>query len=287
MKRWKKSLSASLLALGMWGLSLSPALAWWETGHMITAQIGYDNLRPEVRTKADKLVAWLDNAEPEAARHGFVPVAVWMDDTKARGLHAFDQWHYINIPYNPEGLARVEDAKETNIVERMESMAETLRSDKTSDFEKAFALRILLHLFGDVHQPFHAVGKHSHEFPQGDLGGNRTLIQHGDIKNIHAFWDSTAGLFAQVKPPDWQGKIPGFALEVERRHPRSQFTTRLNFKPMAWAEESYALAVKYGYEPLPVTRQLSPEYISQAQQICDERLALGGYRLAELLNSVL
>jgi hypothetical protein len=79
----KKTLLAALGALSLSALIPAPALAWWETGHMITAQIGYDNLRPEVRAKADKLVAWLDNSEPDAARHHFVPVAVWMDETVA------------------------------------------------------------------------------------------------------------------------------------------------------------------------------------------------------------
>lgn len=273
-----------LFTLGIWGMSLSPAMAWWETGHMITAQIAYDNLQPEVKVKADKLIAWLDNTEPDPSRHAFVPVSVWMDETKARGLTAFNEWHYINIPYNPEGLAVAQDAKEVNIVERINSMAATLKSPQASDFEKAFALRILLHLLGDIHQPYHNIGKLSHDHPLGDLGGNLTQVQYGDIKNIHAFWDSTAGLFAQVKPPDWKASIPGFAASLEKRLPRSQFASKLAFDPQAWSQESFALAVRSGYETLPADGKLTPAYISKAQQICGERLALGGYRLAELLN---
>lgn len=292
--RWKRalrprlsSLLTALLTLGIWTPLQSPARAWWETGHMITAQIAYDQLRPDVRAKADKLVAWLDNTEPDASRRAFVPTSVWMDATKARGLTAFNEWHYINIPYNPEGLPVAADAKETNIVERMQTLAATLKSDKASDFEKAFALRVLIHLFGDVHQPFHAVGKLSHAHPDGDLGGNLTLIQHGDKHNTHAFWDSTAELFEQVDPSQWKSKIPGFAASLEQRLPPKQFADRLAFNPMGWAEESYTLAVRYGYQPLSADGQLSPAYVAKAQEICAERLALGGYRLAELLNSSL
>lgn len=276
-----------LLSLGIWSQAQAPAQAWWETGHMLTAQIAYDQLKPAVKAKADQLVAWLDNTEPNPACRPFVPTAVWMDATKARGLTAFNEWHYINIPYNPEGLPFAADAKETNIVERIQSMAATLKSPQSSDFEKAFALRVLLHLLGDVHQPFHAVGELSKAHPQGDLGGNLTLIQHGNMRNVHAFWDSTAELYEQVKPADWKSRIPGFAAELEKKLPRSQFADRLAFDPLAWAQESYVLAVKYGYETMPPDGQLTPAYIAKAQQICAERLALGGYRLAELLNNSL
>lgn len=283
-------LATAALAL----LPAAPALAWWDTGHMITAQIGYDNLRPEVKAKADKLVAWLDNTEPDAKRHHFVPVSVWMDETKARGLNAFNEWHYINLPYNPEGLAKTKDALDTNIVMVMESMAATLKNPKASDFEKAFALRILLHTFGDIHQPYHAVGRASHEHPDGDLGGNRTLISREGMKNIHAFWDSTAELYEQVSPPDWQGKIPGFAAEVQKKYPKADWEQMMAFNPKGWAEESYKLAVKYGYQPmedslnnLTQNQKLDETYVRNAQRVCEERLAMGGYRLAALLNESL
>lgn len=278
---------ALALTLGLWGAGVSPALAWWETGHMMTAQVAYDNLRPDVKAKADKLIAWLDNAEPMAARHHFVPVAVWMDETKARDLRIFDNWHYINIPYNADGRPFIPDAQAVNIVSVMESMAKTLGSAKASEFEKAFALRVLLHQFGDIHQPFHAVGKVSHENPEGDLGGNKTLIQFKDMKNIHAFWDSTATLFPQVKSEEWQTQIPGLSAELQKKQPRSKFAADLNFKPAHWAEESFALAVKNGYETLPVNGQLDAAYIAKAQEICAQRIAQGGYRLAELLNNTL
>ncbi|PKL76577.1 MAG: hypothetical protein CVV27_09550 [Candidatus Melainabacteria bacterium HGW-Melainabacteria-1] len=290
----KRVLLGVLGAFAVWNLNLSPAQAWWETGHMITAQIAYDNLRPEVRSRADKLIAWLDNSEPDVGRRHFVPVSVWMDDTKARGLYAFNEWHYINIPYNPEGLAVTKDALSTNIVTVVETMAKTLSNPKASDFEKAFALRILLHLFGDIHQPYHAVGRISHTHPEGDLGGNRTLLAHHDYRNVHAFWDSTAALYPEVKATQWRDKIPAMSTELQKRFPRDAWSARMGFAPMAWAEESYKLAVRYGYKPLeselnqvePASK-LTPDYIREAQQICAERLALGGYRLAELLNASL
>lgn len=284
MKRALTMLGLALSAAVSSLLTATPAQAWWETGHMVTAQVAYQQLKPEVRKEADRLIQVLAVVEPDPLKNHFVPAAVWMDHTKARGLGAFDEWHYINIPYNPEGLPEVTDAHPTNVVVILERMLKTLSSEKTTDFEKAFALRIVLHLVGDIHQPFHAVGKVSHTYPDGDRGGNRTKVHDDKVENIHYFWDSTAGLFGDVKPEAWQQGIPSFAETVMKQHPASKYTGQLEPKPADWATESYKLAVKYGYMALPANGEISPEFRKNVQQICAERLALGGYRLAEILN---
>lgn len=283
----KKNLFRPLIALSFWGAVISPAQAWWETGHMTVAQVAYEELTPQARAEADRLIALLNMAQPEAERRHFVPAAVWMDEVKARGLRTFDQWHYINIPYNPEGLGVVEDAKEVNVVSMLESLSKTLQAKQAGDFEKAFALRMILHLAGDIHQPFHAVGKVSHAHPHGDLGGNRTLVKAPGVKNIHALWDSTAGLLADVPMTSWQQHIPGYAQQLKQQYPKAQFQHHLLTSPQSWAEESFQLAVKYGYQPLSAEGEISEAYRRDAQRVIGERLALGGYRLGALLNQAL
>ena len=284
---FRKMLYKSLITMCFWGVAASPAHAWWETGHMTVAQIAYEELSPQVRTEAERLIGLLDTAEPDVTRRHFVPASIWMDDVKVRGLRTFDAWHYINIPYNPEGLGTVEDAKEVNIVTMLETLTKTLASDQSGDFEKAFALRMILHLVGDVHQPFHAVGKVSHAHPHGDLGGNRTLVQSPGVKNIHALWDSTAGLLENVSSAQWQSKIPAYAQGLKKDFPKAQFVSSLNSSPPQWAEESFKLAVKYGYDALPPEGLIDDRYHRDAQRVIAERLALGGYRLGALLNTAL
>lgn len=287
IKLMKKLGVAALLAASL--LQAQPAQAWWDTGHMITAQIALNHLKPEVRQEAERLIGILDAMEPVEYKRHFVPASVWMDDTKARGLRAFNRWHYINIPYNAEALAEVPDAPDENIIVALESMAKTLANKRASDFEKAFALRVLLHLVGDIHQPFHAVGRISEKYPDGDWGGNRTPVAGiPGIRNIHAFWDSTGGRFDNDLKQNWSAKIPGFAAEVESAYPPMRFASdSLVFAPQAWAKESYHIAVKDGYLPMLPGGKLDQNYIHNAQEICERRLALGGYRLAAFLNATL
>lgn len=277
----------ALLAGACSFLNPAPVQAWWDAGHMITAQLAFEELTPPARAEAERLIALLNPLEAHPQQQHFVPAAVWMDEIKARDLKAFDAWHYINLPYNPEGMAVLPQV-EGNIIQALESLVHTLRSDRAGDFEKAFALRMVLHLVGDIHQPFHTVGKVSPEHPAGDLGGNLTQVNGlAGIRNMHMLWDSTAGLFPAVPPQDWAQSIPGFAAQLRQQHPLADFESSLAFAPEAWARESYKLAVRYGYSTLPSDNQLTPDYLRQVQALCAQQIALGGYRLGALLNAVL
>ena len=58
---------------------------------------------------------------------------------------------------------------------------------------KSFALRMLIHYVGDVHQPLHAVAEVDSTYPSGDRGGNlETLPSVCGASNLHAMWDSVA-----------------------------------------------------------------------------------------------
>jgi hypothetical protein len=63
---------------------------------------------------------------------------------------------------------------------------------------RSIALRIFMHLVGDVHQPLHATSRWTKNHPKGDKGGNKFLIKrHKSVKNLHSLWDS--GVFAYTK----------------------------------------------------------------------------------------
>ena len=59
----------------------------------------------------------------------------------------------------------------------------TLRSDSASTEDKILALKFLVHLVGDIHQPLH-VGR------KADKGGNGVRVKYyGRTTNLHAVWD--------------------------------------------------------------------------------------------------
>ena len=58
--------------------------------------------------------------------------------------------------------------------------------------QKSFALRLVIHYVGDIHQPLHAVAEVDNEYPSGDKGGNSEWISPNvdGVGNLHSLWDS-------------------------------------------------------------------------------------------------
>jgi len=58
---------------------------------------------------------------------------------------------------------------------------------------RSFALRLIIHYVGDLHQPLHAVAEVDSKYPSGDSGGNaESLPSICGAGNLHAVWDSVA-----------------------------------------------------------------------------------------------
>jgi hypothetical protein len=56
---------------------------------------------------------------------------------------------------------------------------------------RSFALRLLIHYVGDIHQPLHSVSGVSDHYDHGDAGGNYESIPSiNGAGNLHAVWDS-------------------------------------------------------------------------------------------------
>lgn len=56
---------------------------------------------------------------------------------------------------------------------------------------RSFALRLLIHFVGDIHQPLHCTTRVNEQYPKGDEGGNMFDIPyHYTADNLHGVWDS-------------------------------------------------------------------------------------------------
>lgn len=54
--------------------------------------------------------------------------------------------------------------------------------------------------------------------------------------------------------------------------------------PADWARESFSLGVKFTYDLDPGT-VVTDNYVANARALCREQVAVGGYRLAQLLET--
>eukprot|EP00274_Cyanoptyche_gloeocystis_P001601 CAMPEP_0196663426 /NCGR_PEP_ID=MMETSP1086-20130531/52809_1 /TAXON_ID=77921 /ORGANISM="Cyanoptyche gloeocystis , Strain SAG4.97" /LENGTH=278 /DNA_ID=CAMNT_0041999235 /DNA_START=147 /DNA_END=983 /DNA_ORIENTATION=+ len=253
---------------------------------MTVAEIAWRSLSADSQSIITKLVSAMAQDYPDS--NDFMSAACWPDDVKGRGLVAFDQWHFVDNPLikdDVKGPAVPAEARQ-NVVWAIQQAVNTLKNAHGGTYEKAFMLRMLLHFVGDVHQPMHCVSLFDKEFPDGDAGGNKYRV---GSENLHALWDGGAGMFQGFppRPLDYKTKehIRSLADEIIKNHPRSDFKDWQEMDPEQWASESFELAREHAYVT-PENQTPSNEYMSEVRLLSQERVALGGYRLAQLLNSI-
>jgi hypothetical protein len=281
--------SRALLGLGIlvaWLGSAGPAAAWWAASHMVSAQVAYERLSPAARAEADRLIAVLAGAEPRADH--FVPAAAWLDQVKRHGYGAFESWHFVNHPY-PTASSPPPVPAGDNVLTALHHNLETLRDPAAGDFLRALALRAVIHLVADAHQPLHCINVQSTLFPDGDQGGNAFKVRWpaDPDASLHMLWDDAFGLYPPLAPgEDWLRRIPAAARELAAALPADSLPQRQDLDPTHWTRESYTQAIG-AYRDIEPGAAPSPAYIDRGRQVARERLALAGYRLAELLEDAL
>jgi hypothetical protein len=255
--------------------------AWNQVGHEMVAQVAYDNLTPETKTLMNKWNHALDVAyEPQS----LVKAAVWMDQLKSHHVFTFDPWHYIDIPYSTDG-SDFPPVDTVNAVWVIGKALEVLNSKSSSDFEKGFHLRVLLHLVGDIHQPLHAINRYSVAHPHGDKGGNLYKLGHNSVaSNLHGYWDNGAGLFKYKSRRYRYNSIKRKASKIQKKYPAYQFNLEED-NVYQWALQSHQLAKTIAYS-IEEHQKPSEAYRKKVQDTVQSQVALAGYRLAELLNSI-
>ncbi|HVF55049.1 MAG TPA: S1/P1 nuclease [Pyrinomonadaceae bacterium] len=291
-------------------LMQSNVFAWHDTGHMVVAQIAYLRLSPAAKAQVDRLLVTPAGKRPlihlcagyyTAATcektYDPVTIAVWMDDFRGDSLtDEYDPWHYIN--YRPffDGIPERTNVgpEPVNVLDRINWAVNTLRKTTGSDKTDAETLGFLYHLVGDVHQPLHAATRYTAKNPDGDAGGNSFTIQmppEARIRNLHAYWDSAAGMFgfdSPKRPLDaaGQARIRTFAEDIMKAFPAEASGAWKDVEPLHWVEESNTLAREFAYVKIKDGEAPSKAYTDEAQRISRQRLALAGYRLAEILNRI-
>lgn len=239
---------ALLLGLGM----PFAAQAWGGKGHHVVAHIAEHHLTAAARARVDALLA----LEPGAT---LASISTWADENRTQ---ADAKWHFVNLPGDDcRYSARRDCADGDCVVAAIERQTAIYRSDAPAP-ERLRALKFIVHLVADVHQPLHA-GLYE------DRGGNRYQLQaFGRGTNLHALWD-----VALV-----QAARPEAAALAARSNPPAEL---LAFAPATWAGESCRIVHEPGFYPV---RALPDEYVERYAPVVNERLRLAGLRLAAILN---
>jgi len=286
-----------------------PALAWSEPGHMTTGAIAYDTLardHPELLPQIDTIIAaHPDRARLEAHASGlsgvarqralFEWLARWPDDIRGSDW-SHPEWHYelrVVSPWKrfwPWYNGRARDGFDINY--------RVFSDPHAASADRAVALGWLLHLVGDIQQPLHAGHWMDSRYPKTDRAGQLGHVRRtpgGPPVDLHSYWDNIFDL-----PGDAGATPRGWAVPVATRWPRKLVipvaptgTAQVQFN--AWLDESYALARGFAYSDafLRATPDaagapaVSEAYRARSMLVAQQRLASGGYRIADTLAMAL
>lgn len=247
-----------------------PVFSWNAAGHRLITQIAYDQLARQEKIILNRYNRAID----DKMANNLINASVWLDTIRFR-THYYDAMHYIDIPFSNDGTPIPSVAK-INAVTAIQHSIKVLQSETNSDKAKGIALRVLIHVAGDVHQPLHTTTRVNQRYPNGDQGGNLIPLYKNKIaNNLHAYWDKGAGLLIGKRRFGKQW-IKKHAKELEKQYPCSLDLASTN--AFYWAQESHEIAVRQAY-----STSLNEQLV---QQISKQRIAIAGCRLAAVLHQL-
>jgi hypothetical protein len=261
-------------------------LAWNAEGHMVVAQIAYNHLDAAVKAKCDALIA-VPLTYGSSANNTFVTAACWADDYKSSLGTAI--WHYIDLPFSLDGTSTAGVGTASfDVVQAINQCIFTLGSSTAAQTNQATSLRYLLHFMGDIQQPLHSSTAVSASHPGGDAGGNGFSLM-GTWGNLHSLWDAGGGFLSDsLSRPltaNNQTTVDAKISVIETAYPYSANSGTIP-NPMDWAQEGMGLAQTVSYVGITNNTTPSSGSLSNAQATAKQRMAAGGHRLADLLNTL-
>jgi nuclease S1 len=272
-----------VLAALLCAAPLDEAGSWGQEGHSIVAEIAQRRLTPEALREVDRLLA-SDLNLPKHSHVSLSSIASWADDYRSDQGHIETyNWHFVDIPYDRDTYDPLRDCskdpvKGDCVINALARLVPELTDCWKKDTERAMALKFIVHFIGDLHQPLHATTRVNPDTDKDDLGGN--LIQvtfFGQVTNLHHVWDSDLILH---KVYDWGEYVR--RLETEWL-PGKDIPALQGGDTVSWAQDAHHVAqiVAYGFSP---DHALGQDYYNAAIPMVDQQLALGGLRLARVLN---
>jgi len=150
------------------------SFGWGATGHRVTGLIAEKRLNAKAKKKLQSLLG----------QQSLAIASNWMDDVRSDSTYDYmEDWHWVTV----ETGATYDQAtknKNGDIVMTLERVIRELKSGKLDRQKEIEAIKVLIHLVGDIHQPLH-VGCCD------DSGGNRVKVKwFGDDTNLHTVWDT-------------------------------------------------------------------------------------------------
>ncbi|RZK52547.1 MAG: S1/P1 Nuclease [Pedobacter sp.] len=242
------------------------ASAWGVLGHRIVGEIADSYLQVKAKAAIKQILG----------TESIALAANWADFVRSDSSYSYlSSWHYVNL--NPDMsktdlFSYLDNQPSANVYNKTNEMIVVLKNPKSTLAQKTLALKMLIHLIGDMNQPMHTARK-------DDLGGNKVqVLWFGQKSNLHKVWDEQLIDFQQLSYTEYTKAINHpTALQIGNWQ-------KASLKDCIW--ESYSICNKIYATGIKTDDKLSYKYNYDWIGTVNEQLLKGGVRLAKILNDI-
>lgn len=262
---------------------------WGAKGHRIIGELAQQHLTASTQAAVTEILEGDDLAT----------AATWADEMRSSqdNVEFWSRrsapWHYVNIPAGQD-YASSEKNSQGDAFMAIETFSAILLDEPVpqgpvrdglefyfGDLQsrekevKAFALRFLIHILGDLQQPLH-MGY------ADDQGGNLVQLHwFGQTTNLHTLWDTLLVEQAGLSFTEYTQRLTNRI----NRTPSSDIRGLERTDPLVWEQESRRTLERV-YSRHRESTDLSYEYAAQFVPTVEMQLVKGGLRTAYFLNSI-
>jgi hypothetical protein len=271
------------------------SIEWSGEGHDMIGSIAVTNMSPEATTFVCSILQLTCPLQPHMPELGR-----WADNPPDELKWTRNQ-HYTNIAYRKCVFDSSRDCGEDCTVTALMRYIITSMDENASKGERQTAIRMIIHLVGDMHNPVH-MGY------LADRGGNNIPIS-GFVGqtipvNLHNVWDYHIPIrfkdtnFVQNFPPPQrddrvdmfieafpQKKVNKAALQVSLKN----LLTGIASETTAYVCQAYRHVANDGSGQGPWIKsgeELTPNYMNQMEVVVKDRISKAGVRLAKIFDFV-
>lgn len=278
--------SCFLLTVFIMVLLPERTMGWGNKGHQVIARIAMSRLSTSARQAIAELLGPGETLET---------VSIWADQAQRVETKS---WHFVAIPLNEGRYSKLKHCAkgETCIIEAIGQQLAILKDSKKDAKDRAEALKFLVNLIGDLHQPFHV----STNTNPPDLGASRVRVTSlsGRSTNLHEVWDSDLIEYCQKQSAkggeDYAMLLVKKFARASNLLSRQSIPTSTQGSVTDWALESHKLSWRAYYHTNGEFMVADPKrswkldqaYYDKNVPIVEEQLVRAGVRLAKVLNDV-
>lgn len=237
------------------------AFGWDALGHALVAELAERQLSPEAQAQIAQLLP--DEAEPRLGS-----IASWADEVRKEepAYSHTGPLHYVNFKGECRSNPPQDCPDGQCAIGAITRYAAILGDESQPQAARAEALKFVVHVVGDLHQPLHAGHRN-------DRGGNQFQVNYrGKGSNLHRVWDHDVLATTRLSRPKY--------IERLSQEPLPPPGT---LDPVQWAIASCKLTDAEGFYPAKPGK-LAEDYPANQRPLVEAQIRLAAARLAAILE---